>query len=78
MKKVIHVNKQIIGANRKHGRDDPPLTCKTYKSNEKGHEIAVYDKQGNEVGRFVYRPNKPLSCGARVWFETECETRVVK
>ena len=34
---------------------------------------ALIMKDGEEVGRFVYRPDKPLSCGAHVWFETDCE-----
>ena len=34
---------------------------------------ALVIKDGEEIGRFVYRPDKPLSCGAHVWFETNCE-----
>jgi len=33
------------------------------------------DKDGNEVARIVYQPEKPLSCGARVWIETQLEVR---
>lgn len=70
MKTIIHVNQHVIKANRKHGDCNPPLTCKTYKGNRYGHE-AIITMGGKEVGRFVYRPNKPLSCGAHVWFETK-------
>jgi hypothetical protein len=31
-------------------------------------EYATEVKVGE--GRFVYSPDKPLSCGARLWFET--------
>ena len=71
MKTVIHVNQHVIRANRKHGRNEPVLTVKTYKSNDYAHEAVILDEHGKEVARVVYRPNKPLSCGAHVWVETK-------
>jgi hypothetical protein len=68
MKTIIHVNKQIIASNRKHGRNEPPLTVKTYKSNRKCHEAEILGPS-----RVVHSPHKPLSCGARVWIETTAE-----
>jgi hypothetical protein len=68
MKTIVHVNQHNIRANQK-GADRPVLTCKTYKSNRRGN-TAVLMVGGVEVGRFVYSPDKPLDCGARVWFET--------
>lgn len=42
---------------------------KTYKSNtEASHADIIVD--GKIVASVVYRPDKPLSCGARVWIET--------
>ena len=64
----IHVNKHIIASNRIHGKNDAPLTCKVGKENIKAHELGIY-VDGELVGSFVYRPDKPLNCGARVWFE---------
>lgn len=78
MKTIIHVNQHIIKKNKKNSTEEPVLTCKTYKENKYASEVEVYDKQGTVVGRFVYRPSKPLSCGAHVWFETECDTKVIK
>ena len=72
MKTIVHVNQHVIKANRKNGTQEPVLTCKTYKTNEYTN-TAVVVKDGEEVGRFVYRPDKPLSCGAHVWFETDNE-----
>lgn len=65
MKTILHVDMHIIRSNRKTGRRDPVLTVKTYKSNVKCHEAVIHGPS-----RLVYRPNKPLSCGARVWLET--------
>ena len=66
MRTVIHVNQHVIKANRKHGKTDPVLTCKTYKSNNYGHEVYI-----DGPCRIVYRPDKPLPCGAHVWIETD-------
>ena len=66
MIKRIHVNRHNIAYNKKHGTDRPVFTVKTYKSNTKTNTVDI-------VGgaRFVYRPNKPLPCGAVAWVETE-------
>lgn len=65
MKTIIHVNQHAIRRNAKSGSNEPVLTVKTYKSNTYAHTV---DIQG--PSRLVYRPDKPLSCGARVWIET--------
>ena len=73
LKKIIHVNQHVIKSNRKHGTCAPVLTIKTYKSNDYAHEAIIKDDRGIEVAKVVYRPNKPLSCGAHVWIETKNE-----
>jgi hypothetical protein len=70
MKKVIHVNQHNIRWNSKTGSNDPVITVKTYKSNDYGHQ-AVITHEGVEVARIIYSPDKPLSCGAKVWIETD-------
>ena len=69
--KRIHVNQQVIKANRKNGTTLPVITTKTYKENAYGHEVKI-----NGPCTIVYRPNKPLSCGAQVWIETKEEVTV--
>ena len=76
MKTIIHVNQHTIRANTKHGKDDPCLTVKTYKDNRYASEAIIRDEGGNEVARVVYRPHKPLSCGARCWIETNLSVDV--
>lgn len=77
MKKVIHVNQHKIRSNAKNGNNEPVLTCKTYKNNEYGHEVIIYGQDGKEAAKVVYSPNKPLSCGARVWIETTNDVEVL-
>ena len=76
--KYIHVNQHIIKSNRKKGEVEPVLTCKTYKTNTYAHEAIIRDAEGNEVARVVYRPDKPLSCGAHVWIETQLDVETIK
>ena len=77
MKTIIHVNQHVIKANRKNGEVNPVLTCKTYKENIYAHEAIIRDEAWNEVARVIYRPDKPLSCGAHVWIETQLKVEKV-
>ena len=73
MKTRIHVNQHKIRSNVKAGTKEPVITVKTYKSNEYCHRVEI-----TEPCTVVYSPDKPLSCGARVWIETEGEVVCVK
>ena len=78
MKKIIHVNQHNIRKNINTKRKKPVLTVKTYKDNEYGHQVILTTKDGKEVARVIYSPDKPLSCGARVWIETDTNVVDVK
>tara|TARA_R100000315_G_C5129578_1_gene74046 strand:- start:74 stop:322 length:249 start_codon:yes stop_codon:yes gene_type:complete len=71
MIKRIHVNQHKIRHNFKHGTNDPVITVKTSKSNEYGHEVIVHG-----TSKIIYSPDKPLSCGAKVWIETQDKVEV--
>jgi hypothetical protein len=66
MKTVIHVNQHAV-----RRKDDKTITVKTYKSNRYAREVEILGPS-----RVVYSPDKPLSCGARVWIETHAEVVV--
>jgi len=68
MKKRIHINQHNIKFNQKHGTNKPVITVKTYKDNNYAHEVDILGES-----KVIYRPDKPLSCGARVWIETNSE-----
>ena len=72
MKTRIHINQHDIKRNAKTGEREPVITCKTYKENRYGHEVEI---KGN--CKIIYSPDKPLSCGAKVWIETDSEIVVV-
>ena len=67
MKTIVHVNRHLVKAG-----DPEPLTVKTYRSrlNASQADIVV---DGEVVASIVYRPDSPLSCGAKVWIETKHE-----
>lgn len=77
MKTIIHVNQHAIKNNSKNNVNNPVLTCKTYKSNNYAHEAIIYDDNVKEVAKVIYNPNKPLSCGARVWIETKNKVEII-
>jgi hypothetical protein len=77
MIKRIHINQHVIKRNQKTGEREPVITCKTYKENNYGHEVIIKDELGKEVARVIYSPDKPLSCGARVWIETKNDIEVI-
>lgn len=68
MKTIIHVNQHVIKSNRAKGESEPVLTVKTYKDNRYAKRIKI-----NGPAEVVYNPDKPLSCGAHVWIETQSE-----
>ena len=70
MKKIIHINQHVIRSNSKTGEREPVITVKTYKDNNYAHEVYV-----DGPCKIVYSPDKPLSCGAKVWIETEAEIK---
>lgn len=71
MKTIIHVNQHVIKSNAKTGKKDPTLTVKTYKENRYAHEVEI-----DGPSKVVYSPDKPLSCGARVWIETQANVTI--
>ena len=71
MKTRIHVNQHKIRSNKKYDLNEPVITVKTSKSNTYGHEVEVLGPS-----KIIYSPDKPLSCGAKVWIETEGEVKI--
>ena len=68
MKTIIHVNQHKIRSNKKHGLDEPVITVKTSKSNTYANSVDI-----KGPSKVIYSPDKPLSCGAKVWIETTSE-----
>tara|TARA_R100001591_G_scaffold78556_1_gene85851 strand:+ start:2512 stop:2895 length:384 start_codon:yes stop_codon:yes gene_type:complete len=67
----IHVNQHVIKANAKNGENNPVFTIKQGGKNTYAHNVKVIGEM-----ELVYSPNKPLSCGAKVWIETRGDIEV--
>ena len=68
MTKIIHVNRQNIAMNVKDGGNRPCVTLK------EGNKPARYAKSIEILGPSrVGELGDQLSCGAKVWIETEAE-----
>ncbi len=70
MKTIIHVNQHVIKRNAKEDLNDPVLTVKQGRENTYAHTVEI-----DGPCRVVYSPDKPLSCGAKVWIETDSTVR---
>jgi hypothetical protein len=71
MKIRIHVNTHKLRFNKRHGTNNPVITIKTSHSNRYAHQVEIMGPS-----KVIYRPEKPLSCGARVWIETDSKVKI--
>jgi len=67
----IHVNQHVIKANAKYGENNPVFTIKQGGKNTYAYNVKVVGEM-----ELVYSPDKPLSCGAKVWIETRGDIEV--
>lgn len=72
MKTIIHVNQHVIKSNAKTGKREPTLTVKQGKKNTYASEVVI-----DGPSKVVYSPDSPLSCGAKVWIETEANVKLI-
>ena len=66
--KRIHVNQHVIRTNKKTGAKENVVTIQ-WRS--KSYRVKAVNISGDST--VIYSPDKPLSCGARVWVETRAE-----
>jgi hypothetical protein len=68
--KRIHINQHVIRRNMKKtdGVYEPTVTVKDGKKNTYCYGVDILGPCS-----VVYSPDKPLSCGAKVWIETDAQ-----
>ena len=64
MSVIVHVNQHVIRRNVKTGEREPPITVRRGRKTTRAHAVEIVGP-----ARVVYSPDKPLSCGARLWIE---------
>jgi hypothetical protein len=72
----IHVNRQTIAKNAKHGTDEPAVRVQKGKW---GKSIYCHEARIEGPSTIVYSPHEPvLSCGARLVISTEAEVTILR
>jgi len=68
MKKIIHINRNIIQYNGKHGTDLPVCRVTEGKDTHYGRTVEILGPS-----KMIYNDKNPLKCGAKLWIETEAD-----
>lgn len=69
---IIHINRNIIQQNAKHGKDEP--VCRVEVNGKVRYCMEV---QINGPSHMIYRPEKPRPCGAKLWIETYADVELI-
>ena len=69
--KFIHINRNIIQQNNKNNTDLPVCRVQEGSKARYGRSVEIHGPS-----KMVYRPDKPLSCGAKLWIETNSEVSI--
>lgn len=67
MRSIIHVNQHAI-----RRKEERCITVKQGTTNTYAGEVVIHGPS-----RVVHRPEKPLSCGAKVWIETDAPVEII-
>lgn len=68
----IHVRRDLIARDGKEGTSSPALGVETSGMRKRyGRSVTI-----KGPSKLVYRPDRPLSCGAKAWLETFSEVEV--
>ena len=69
---IIHINRNIIQQNNKHGRDEP--VCRVEQDGKIRYCMEI---QINGPSHMIYNPKKPRPCGAKLWIETFADVKLI-
>ncbi len=70
----IHIRRDLIAKDRKTGKHSKAIGVETTGRRKRyGKSVIIF---GPSI--VVYRPKKPLHCGARAWIETKAAVAVVR
>ena len=70
--KIIHINRNIIQHNAKYDKEEPVVRVE-----EDGKVLYCMEVDIKGPSRMVYRPDKPRTCGAKLWIETDAEVEMI-
>lgn len=65
---IIHINRNILQQNEKHDTSKPICRVEVKGKTWYGSKVDILGPS-----TMIYSPNKPRSCGAKLWIETHSE-----
>ncbi|MBV6624094.1 MAG: helix-turn-helix domain-containing protein [Rivularia sp. (in: Bacteria)] len=68
----ICVNQHLIRSNSKHGTNKPVIRVESRGIIRYFHNLEI-----DGICKLIYRPDKPLSCGAKLWMEVASDVMIV-
>jgi len=69
----IHVRRDIIAKDRKEGTNSSAIGVETTGMRKRyGRSVIIHGPS-----TILYRPNRPLHCGAKAWIETDARVTVL-
>ena len=71
MKRLIHINRNVIQHNAKYNKTLPVCRIQEGKKTRYGQEVEIHGPS-----KMVYKPESPLRCGAKLWIETESDITI--
>jgi hypothetical protein len=75
--KRIHVNRNTLASNKKHGNNNPVVGVEERGQPKRyGHRVNIMH-DGQVVASVIHTEEKPLKCGARCWIETKNEVQIM-
>lgn len=70
--KIIHINRNIIQSNNKHGIEEPVCRVEQNKVVRYCMEVII-----NGPSHMIYNPKNPRPCGAKLWIETYADVELI-
>lgn len=72
----VHINRGVIDSNRKHTKNDPPIS---FRKGKYGKSFYAHEIELPESTKVIYNPHDPiLKCGARLVIVCETEPVVIR
>lgn len=72
MKTIVHVNRNVLASNNKHGKNDPAIIIRRGKK-----RVYCYEAELAPGVKIFHKQNEPLDCGAKVWLTVDGEVKVI-
>ena len=71
MRTIIHINKNLKQSDDKHGKTSPVCRVEVEGQTWYGSQVDILGPSS-----MIYSPDKPRTCIAKLWIETNADVRI--